>query len=82
MSGTPAAPPDLTFRNDVFMAATSALLGSNASDARRAKAVGISRSHLNRLRNNDIRLSLRRALEIAGRLNLAVGDLFEVKPGH
>lgn len=74
----PAVPPALTFRNDVFMAATTVLLGGKASDTKRAQAVGISRTTLNRLRDGDIQLSLRRALMIATRLGLPVGDLFQI----
>jgi len=70
--------PRLTFRNDVFMAATNALLNGRASDIRRAEVAGISRTTLNRLRDGNIQLSLRRALMMANRLGLNVGQLFEI----
>ena len=83
MLGTPIAvpaaeadQPRLTFRNDVFMAATAGL----ASDIQRASAAGISRTTLNRLRDGNVQLSLRRALMMANRLGLNVGQLFEIAP--
>lgn len=74
----PVEAPALVFRNDTFMQRTTLLLGKKASDIDRAEAVGISRMTLNRLRKGTDNVSLRRAIDIAGRLGLSVDDLFEI----
>lgn len=73
--------PRLAFRNDVFMQVTAALVNGQASDFERARVAGISRTTLYRLRDGNIQISLRRALMMANRLGVHVGQLFEiVKP--
>lgn len=78
----PADVPALVFRNDVFMQRTTLLLGKKASDNDRAEAVGISRNTLNRMRRGTDNISLRRAIGIANRLGLNVGELFAVPVSH
>jgi DNA-binding Xre family transcriptional regulator len=74
--GTESVPGSCTFNNDLFMNRTAATLGADATDAQRAAHIGISRSHLNRLRGGDIGLSVRRAREICRLLDVTVDELF------
>lgn len=74
----PVDVPAMVFRNDVFMARTTLILGKKASDNDRSEAAGISRNTLNRLRRGTDNISLRRAIDLAGRLGLGVDDLFEI----
>lgn len=72
----PITIPAVTFRNDIFMQRTTRALGKKASDEDRAHYVGISRNTLNRLRRAPVALSLARAIAIANRLGVTVGELF------
>lgn len=74
----PVEVPALVFRDDVFMARTTLLLGRKASAFDRAEAAGISRMTLIRLRHGTDNIGLRRAIDMAGRLGLNVDDLFEI----
>lgn len=79
--GTAIVPPSTTqvrlalvFNEAVFKQRTSNL--GCRSDRERAKAAGISRTTLNRLRGGQVGISHARALAMAEALEVSVDDLF------